>query len=290
MMSRRFLVLVVLLAELASGCDVVRGQLQDDPPPRTAAYLRVDRTGSTAPVECRLNYYRSMQYLFRHAGPGAIFVGDPITRDSLAATGYVLSGVFPGRDSETTDPIWNDAAGPIVKRLEREARELLQLDEQNGVIGKARTVAGQPQRGTALLDAFLAPATFFSDGEGRKAGIRQIWIFSDAVEQSDRWDFASENLTHERIQKILEKEKATGNMPSLTGVELHFVGAGAVPYHLLEDGRVGTLTPLQLRNIRDFWFAWAAATGAKMQPDWYVPALRDWTVPDPDDAPAERDP
>jgi hypothetical protein len=81
---------------------------------------------------------------------------------------------------------------------------------------------------------------------------RNLFIFSDMIEQTNWYDFAKIELNDENIKEIIENEKKLGRLPSLDSVSLYIVGAGNSKLKISE---------LQKERIEKFWRNYFKETG-----------------------------
>ena len=103
-----------------------------------------------------------------------------------------------------------------------------------------------------------------------KATSKRLVMFSDMIEQTDRYDF-SKRLTPERMTEIIEAERSGGRLPHLKGVKVWVAGATAQP----KEG----VHPDNIFAIQNFWLQYFKATGADLTKDRYAATLLNWTPP-----------
>lgn len=128
----------------------------------------------------------------------------------------------------------------------------------------ARLNANEPM--TDIFGSFELPQRIFSSEKAKNKRL-VLYVFSDGVIETDSgdnsYDFTRDNLTAERINLIIQREKQIGRLPSLPGVKIFMIGVRAPR----QD---------QYFAIKNFWMSYMQATGATLKPDDYgrsIPAL-----------------
>ena len=101
---------------------------------------------------------------------------------------------------------------------------------------------------TYILDSLFAVAPLV---QGAMGGRVRIFVASDMLEESKIANFAKQRVDAARASKIIQKLKASGVLPNLTGAEVYVVGAGGKD---AED----------YVHLQSFWSAYFKATGAKL--------------------------
>lgn len=99
---------------------------------------------------------------------------------------------------------------------------------------------------TYILDSLFAVAPIV---QGAKGGRVRIFVASDMLEESKTANFAKQRVDAALSSKIIQKHKANGVLPTLTGAEIYVVGAGGKD---AED----------FVRIQSFWRAYFEAAGA----------------------------
>jgi hypothetical protein len=84
----------------------------------------------------------------------------------------------------------------------------------------------------------------------------ELTVFTDAVQQSAIADLAAEPPTSASITAMINKLGEVGEIAHLQGVRLRIATVGG--------GEYDRLPPVQHQAIREFWLAYAAAAGARM--------------------------
>lgn len=91
-------------------------------------------------------------------------------------------------------------------------------------------------------------------------------VFSDMIEESQRLDLSKVDLSRDGIDSIIERERAAGYLPDLSGVEVYLAGAGAGDY-------ARKLGAERLLAIQQFWVRYLDATGASFDRRQYLPTF-----------------
>lgn len=221
----------------------------------TKAVLLVFDISASAPGEMRERYGEWAKEVIRKRhpapvlGPGDVLVLARVTEASLSEPDLPrleLTAFDPGRENEMV-------------ALARSARELAPAE---GMID-AFLAEDRWSMKSHILDALsLASQVLESLGRDRKI----LVVFSDMIEESDRYDFFGQPLDRARIEEILALEQERGRMPDLEGVEVFVAGAGAGPY-------AQRLSTEKLAAIRAFWLQYFAETGADLRAERYLPTF-----------------
>ncbi|MEW6652018.1 MAG: hypothetical protein AB1394_00965 [Bacteroidota bacterium] len=85
-------------------------------------------------------------------------------------------------------------------------------------------------------------------------------IFSDMIEDSRKYNFEKENLTKEKISKIIKSEKEKGQITDMKDVKVYVAGA-THPNSEIYD------------MIKNFWFEYFKTCGANLESQNYGAAL-----------------
>ena len=185
-------------------------------------------------------------------------MGDVVTSDSLATASFPLDVEIPAYSP------WVDS--PMTYRPKKQKALKQASDAAAGLIR-----AHPADRGTDLMNAFqLAEKTFEAD-RNRGASQKILVVFSDMVEQTHRYDFASMKLTDAEAVKVIAAERKAGRLPDLKGVKVWVAGATAAPGAGLDADRI--------YRIQSFWLRYFPACGASLSRDHYSTTLLDFSVP-----------
>ncbi len=183
--------------------------------------------------------------------PEGWLLADTITENPFAHSEFRIRARISARDPmRETELFYRQRVQGLLDNILNQARTILQQHE------------GQ-SRGTHIMDALLVVERAFSAYD--KAD-HVLVVFSDMIEQSDRYDFSSVDLSQpSAVDAIIARERREKRMPSLAGVRVYVVGAGAA--------RKGGLSPARIAAIRSFWFRYFQATGADLSTERYGTVL-----------------
>jgi len=117
---------------------------------------------------------------------------------------------------------------------------------------------------TKILDALQLAERVFGTYPNER---RVLVIFSDMVEESERYNFRHAQLTPAKIQAVIERERSQQRLANLKGVQVHVVGAAA--------GAYGHMNSEHIQQMRNFWLAYFKASGADLAPERYGSGILD---------------
>ena len=193
----------------------------------------VDTTGSIAAEDWQL-YERAMQALLAGAKPGdRIVLGEVADRPASRFIAHA-----DHRFANAGNTMQDEVRG-------RRTRQALKADFET-----LRKPKGAPARATCILDAVAAAAEVLA--QGRQAGqALQLLVLSDMIEESPLANFEREKVTPGVTERVLGQLRQRRLLPSLSGVQVHVVGAsGRSAEHMMQ--------------VKGFWLAYFAAAGAQV--------------------------
>ena len=114
----------------------------------------------------------------------------------------------------------------------------------------ARIAPKKKSKESEILDALNVAEQLFKTDRSRKSLC--IVFLSDMLEHSSAARFAQENLTSARIKKIIERRKAIGAFPNLSGAHVYVAGARAK-------------TAEKFFEVRRFWEEYFKESGAVLE-------------------------
>ncbi|MGH2437760.1 MAG: hypothetical protein ACRDFA_12320 [bacterium] len=235
-------ILAGLIAALAAGCG------GKSTPARVTVVL-FDLTATTNSGTIRQQYLKDFSKVLNESA-GGVITADIIDDNPLAHSSFLINETF-------------DAYQPLKEnKLDYDRRT---LQKRQAVLKEAEAVVRRrtsKRLGTNVLDALQAAERVFATYDDHA---KLLVIFSDMIEQSKRYNFASESLTAARVGQIIARERSAGRLPELTGVEVCVVGAGATTS--------GSLSTERLTAIRDFWLKYFEAAGASLPKQRYGSSL-----------------
>lgn len=244
------LFLTALAAGFLNGCG---GRLAS-PPPKSVVVVLFDMSSSTAKPAVRQLYRASFGTVLAAMSGGDRLRAYTVTGDTQATSMLRASEDFPTYD-------------PLVDNLDQAKRKLAQARRDAATGTDAMLCQVPPARGTDLLNAFSDAASIFAGSPNDSAPVKELIVFSDMVHEAGRDDFFYEDLTDARDAQIISHLRASAELPSLKGVRVVVVGAGADP--------IGVIGPDKLAQIKRFWQSYFTACGATLVPSDYGTALPD---------------
>lgn len=240
-----FTLILILIASLTQvGCTGIGSS-------EKPAYIVVgiDRTGSTGAMTTPYGDYSSRLFeSLKTATSGVTVMAEIISDRPLTKSDFKVRQEIPAKQFSELDWQFEDRLEGSFNDLSAGINELL-----------TRPVN---YKGTHILDFITLAAGAMPKESG---AVRQIWLFTDGFEENDYVNFYSEGmqLNSVRIEEVINKTKADGLLPDLTGIDLYIIGAGSGDY-ANESTEVYS-------NVKSFWVAYVAATGANLCK--YGPAL-----------------
>jgi len=230
-----------------------------------ALFALFDISGSTSAPAIRRRYFE--QFAGKESTPkertasdrsvlgqmkgGEMVMGDVITENTQATASFPINVSLPGRGVLDNPMVHVESLEKARAGVRSQAMQLL--------------LAGKPAPHTDLMNAFQLAEKVLTGDECAAAKVKVLLIFSDMVEQSDRYNFCSEQLTPKRTNEIIAKERADGRLPDLKGVRAWVAGATAATSGGLSAGRI--------YQIQSFWLAYFKACGADLPKNHYAASL-----------------
>ncbi|MBM3494317.1 MAG: hypothetical protein FJX72_08355 [Armatimonadetes bacterium] len=201
-----------------------------------------------------------------HAGEltqgGEWLLGDIITENTMATATSPINVRLPRYD-------------PLAKNVLIHRRELTRA--RSKALSVAQTLVrvhrGPKSSKTDIINASQLAGAVFGGPKGRAARRKVLIVFSDMIEQSKRYDFASLSLTPGRIASVIEAERKArpSTLPDLHGVDTWVCGATASASGGLSDRRI--------LSIREFWHRYFEACGARLPSEQYGTTLINFEMP-----------
>lgn len=239
------LILGILL--LAAGCR--RAQTAE------TIFILFDVSGST--LGQRANYLRDFRKILdcatRTVASGSRtdirLVADRISENPLAQSEFNINLRLRAQDQ------LGETALVYQKRLK---------DALEATLKEAQTILGRPPgpaTGTRIMESLRLAERVFAT---YKANHKILVLFSDMIEQSNRYDFASMELAG-KSGTIIGEQRTADELPDLRGVRVYVIGAGAATS--------GGLRPERLGAISRFWQEYFGGTGADLPKERYGAAL-----------------
>jgi hypothetical protein len=153
---------------------------------------------------------------------------------------------FPARARLEASGGW--LANPLKERKKRE-------QELQGALNEVKTMLQQRALQSDILSAFRSARKVFESFKRTK--YKMLIIFSDMIEQTEKYDFVSMKLDERTIQRVIQKEQQQGLIPDLQGVMVWIVGIGA--------DEEGGIPRQKVRELERFWVAYLRAAKADIE-------------------------
>lgn len=241
------LAMLVLLAGALTSCQDKAAQQH-----ASAVFVLFDVSGSTSAPRTRQLYFQDFTTILGALDGGDKIMGDVITDNTMATSTYPIRQSLPEYD--------------ILRYSRLTYQEALKKAEQQlRTQGDKLILHSSSTPSTDLMNAFQLADKMFNGDDWHTMSHKVLVVFSDMVEQSHHYDFTGENLTAERIQQIIDTERAGGRLPNLKGVKVWIAGATL-------EGTYG-LDPLKIYQIQNFWLNYFQACGADLNESRYATRL-----------------
>lgn len=204
-----------------------------------------DLSESTAAQDMRSAYFKGFSKIVDSLEQGDILYGACITEKSIQQLELPIQFEYPvfkpTTDNIQIKPVEEEEFN---KKVSLEKEKLLQEAEKIlfGSEGRPKILK------TDIMSSFILAANVLNRYPGRK---KLIVVFSDMIEDSERYNFERINLTDQKIKEILDREEKLGNIPELTGVKIYVVGAQAKSLE-------------KYNSIKKFWTEYFKVTGAEL--------------------------
>ncbi len=216
-----------------------------------------DMSSSTQSKEIRQRYAEDFKRILNSCGSGDVMVADAITDNPLAQSTFPINDEFEAFNPGTDNPM-------LVKKKEEEFNQKLR-DRRDQIFVKAQSLLNDESRKitkTKILDSILLADRVFHTYNNQK---KVLVIFSDMVEESDKYNFQQHHPTEAMSEQIINQEKQTKRLPDLAGVKVYVIGASAGGYQ--------SSSSEQFINIENFWLKYFKIAGADLTKDRYGAAL-----------------
>jgi hypothetical protein len=238
------------LCLILSACGSVTAHLSPRPTSFVLAFF--DVSGTTKAV--RNGYLEDANSIVEQLQPGDRFWAEQITDNTLATARIPLQV-----NLQTFNPITQNYDEYDKKIQERKIQVSLKLQA---------LLQGNTNK-SAILDSLLLAQKVFHGSQALVASRRVLVLFSDMLEDSNRYRFDREALTPARIQQIVAREEAEHRVADLKGVVVYV--AGATADRSVDPSRIG--------RVQEFWQAYFKAAGAELADHRYSASLLDFGSP-----------
>lgn len=226
-----------------------------DPAYSTVVVTVFDVSASTSMAAIKKRYLADFQTIVNGLDGSAFLSGYPITGNTAATSMARIGQPFPAYSP------WQDNKDQYAAKL---AQARISAVQQAGAL----LADVQTAPATDLLNAFHDAANVFNGEAYRSAPTKRLVIFSDMLQQADKDDFLSEDLTAQKTRQIITDQRAAGQLPSLKGVRAWAAGATADP-----KGRIGSA---KIAQIRQFWISFFHDCGAELTTERYETTLQNY--------------
>ncbi len=247
-MKTKLLLTVIFILSLL-GCN---GKDIPEKQPSKVVCVLFDLSETTNTPEIRKTYLDKFRIVLNRMHPGDVIEAALITEKSLSELELSIECEFPVIESKAETELFKKAA-----KIQSDSMLKIKIDS---LLIVADSVLFKPKRKilrTEILSSLqVAERVFKSFKQPRKV----LVIFSDMIEDSRSYNFEHENLTENRIKNIIKNEKGKSILPDLKGVKVYVAGAS----HTNTE---------KYNRIKNFWFEYFKATGAKIESQNYGAAL-----------------
>jgi len=238
-MKKAILQAILILLLLGTGC---RDSAQNK-----CIFVLFDISGST--LKMREQFYQDFQEILEKTKGGDRIIVDCITENPLAQSKFQIKEKIP-------------VYGLLKHYKQTPEKEVKEIKGTISTTAKKVIFERRKIPKTKILDAIqLARRVFNTYPEPQKI----LVLFSDMIEESERYNFISLNLTKQKNTQIIEKERTNERIPDLHNVKVYVIGATAV-----HEG--GMLTE-KIESIREFWLLYFKECGADLTPERYGSCL-----------------
>lgn len=233
------LILALLLAAAVASCS--RSGEEKAAIQNKIVLVLFDLSESTNKPEIRRAYAENFLVILSRIAHGDALVAGWITERSGAELVLPVNRSFPAFAPGTDNPLliqaWKGKADSALGVETQKIHHLIDSLLQN----PSRRVLN-----TDILSSLdIANRVFRNFAQARKI----LVIMSDMIEDSPSYNFERENLTPERINRIIDTAKSEDRIPNLQAVRVYVAGASAADIR-------------RLNQIRDFWSTFFQKTGA----------------------------
>jgi len=253
MRKRKFLspALIFLFAAsfFLNGCND-KDKSKDSP---TTWCVLIDMSGVRENQDTRRHYVDHFKSVFSKMVPGDAMAAALITESSLAEPHLLLSHQFSVFKATTDNELYRAGEEQQFKKNFETTLDSLAKVASDTILNSRRIT-----QKTDIITACHLAANIFKQ---YRTPYKKLIILSDMEEYDGTYNFVSDKLSQERIDKILQKEKTSSRgLPDLAGVNVYVAGAASK-----QNDR--------FFNIRSFWKQYFKNSGASLQDEHYSGTL-----------------
>ncbi len=247
--SSHILMLVILLS---ISCEIFDGKKSTEKSSSKIVCILFDLSLSTASSDVRHAYAKDLKLIMKNMNPGDVMVGGLITEKSISELEFSIQFEFPSFKPTTDNILMRQAEARKFDSTFQEIKDSLQVVAQNTILDFNKRILK-----TEIMSALQVVERVFKSYPDLR---RVLVVMSDMIEDSKFYNFYHENLTKNRIRKIIENEREQGRLPDLQNANVYVVGAMANNTN-------------KFLNIRNFWIDYFKACGANLTEENYGTAM-----------------
>jgi len=248
-MKNRILIIITLVLLILPGCN---NENKTENKSNKIVCVLFDLSETTNTPAIRKNYLEKFKLILSSMNSGDAIEAALITEKSLSELDLSIDCDFteikPFTDTDLAERIANIQTDSILNF------------RKDSILIVADSVLFSPKReipNTEILGSLQVAERIVKSFKQSK---KIVVIFSDMIEDSKDYNFERENLTKDRIKKIIDLEKQKNSLPDLKDVKVYVAGASHT-------------NSKKYNQIKDFWFEYFKSTGAKLDSQNYGAAL-----------------
>jgi hypothetical protein len=205
----------------------------------------------------RQKYLESFKRILDKIGAGDVIVADAISDNPLGQSSFPINVEFPTFHTDTDNDL-------IVRKQRKDFNDQIDKDRKQ-ILEKAQALLGDKSRRvlkTKILDSMQLAQQVFKTYQRQK---KVLVIFSDMIEESDKYNFQKQRVDDRLTQRIIGEERQARRLPDLNGVQVYVVGAGASENQPQSSAAYNA--------VENFWLEYFKAAGANLPKEHYGAAL-----------------
>ena len=220
--------------------------------PNKIVCVLFDLSETTNTPEIRKTYLNRFKFVLDRMQVGDAIEAALITEKSVSELNLSIECEFPVIKNKIGTELFE-------KKYKVLADSILDM-KKDSLLKVADSVLFKPKRkilNTEIISSLqVAERVFKSFPQPRKI----LVVFSDMIEDSKHYNFERENLSSQRINQIINREKKDNLLPNISGVKIYVAGATA------KDSE-------RYNNIKNFWFEYFKNCNANLESQNYGAAL-----------------
>ncbi|MCL4354536.1 hypothetical protein M1349_03655, partial [Patescibacteria group bacterium] len=187
--------------------------------PNKIVCVLFDLSETTNTPEIRKTYLNRFKFVLDRMQVGDAIEAALITEKSVSELNLSVEYEFPVINSKTDTEIF--------KRKAKEQSDSILNVKRDSILTVADSILFKPKRKILFTEIMgslqVAERVFKSFPQPRKI----LVVFSDMIEDSKHYNFERENLSSQRINQIINREKKDNLLPNISGVKIYVAGATA---------------------------------------------------------------